>query len=185
VARDVILAAAEDVFDDQGLDAGMEAIAAQAGVAVGTLYNHFADRRALVEALLDARRTQLLARLETITVSGFEARLVAILTVLCDVDARHAKFRRALIESGLLHDEQRRRENRQKFQPVFDALFSLGAKEGLVRAATATLQRAQLLGLFRATFELALEHPEAMKFAQVPQAVTRAFLHGAVKRGRT
>jgi AcrR family transcriptional regulator len=43
-AARAILAAAEEVFATDGLQARMERIAEQAGVAVGTLYNHFEDR---------------------------------------------------------------------------------------------------------------------------------------------
>jgi len=50
-ANRAILTAAEEVFSEEGLGARMEQIAARAGVAVGTLYNHFQDRGALVNAL--------------------------------------------------------------------------------------------------------------------------------------
>jgi AcrR family transcriptional regulator len=59
-----ILAAAEDVFASDGLSARMESIAAHAGVAVGTLYNHFEDRKALVAALVRSRREALVARID-------------------------------------------------------------------------------------------------------------------------
>lgn len=51
-----ILAAAEDAIGDVGLqEARIELIAARAGVSVGTIYNHFKDRTALVQALFDSR----------------------------------------------------------------------------------------------------------------------------------
>ena len=57
-----VLTAAEDVFADAGLHAGhMGEIAERAGVAVGTLYNHFADREALLAGLSDARYAEMLA----------------------------------------------------------------------------------------------------------------------------
>src|ERR1051326_4369570 len=60
-----IMAAAEEVFARHGLHAAhMDAIARQAGVAVGTLYNYFTDREALLGALLDARRKELVGRLD-------------------------------------------------------------------------------------------------------------------------
>src|SRR3954471_18358392 len=62
---ETVLAAAEEVFADQGLhSAHMGEIASRAGVAVGTLYNHFQDREALLAGLLDARRVELLARID-------------------------------------------------------------------------------------------------------------------------
>ena len=60
-----ILDSAEELFAEQGLaNAHMNDIAARAGVAVGTLYNHFKDRDALLAALLETRRAELLARMD-------------------------------------------------------------------------------------------------------------------------
>src|SRR5439155_24293704 len=53
-AHEAILDAAEEAFARHGMDAPMEAIASLAGVAVGTLYNHFDSRAALLEALMSA-----------------------------------------------------------------------------------------------------------------------------------
>jgi AcrR family transcriptional regulator len=43
-----LLAAAVDLFVDQGVDVPLETIARQAEVGIGTLYRHFADRDALI-----------------------------------------------------------------------------------------------------------------------------------------
>jgi AcrR family transcriptional regulator len=60
-----ILDAAEELFAEKGLaNAHMNDIASRVGVAVGTLYNHFKDRDALLAALLEARRGDLLARMD-------------------------------------------------------------------------------------------------------------------------
>ncbi|MER5521348.1 helix-turn-helix domain-containing protein [Streptomyces sp. NPDC002763] len=47
---DAILTSARKAFEAEGSDASLEDIAAQAGVAIGTLYRHFPTRAALVEA---------------------------------------------------------------------------------------------------------------------------------------
>ncbi|MEO3814004.1 TetR/AcrR family transcriptional regulator [Sphaerisporangium sp. B11E5] len=47
---DAILAAARKAFETDGAEASLENIAAQAGVAIGTLYRHFPTRACLVEA---------------------------------------------------------------------------------------------------------------------------------------
>ncbi|MFE2133196.1 TetR/AcrR family transcriptional regulator, partial [Streptomyces sp. NPDC059466] len=49
--RDAIVAAARTAFSEQGLNASLEGIARDAGVAIGTLYRHFPTRLALVETL--------------------------------------------------------------------------------------------------------------------------------------
>ncbi|HEU4611836.1 MAG TPA: helix-turn-helix domain-containing protein, partial [Kofleriaceae bacterium] len=55
-----ILEAAEDLIAAKGLQgAPLAQIAKRAGVAVGTLYNYFEDRDALIRALFDMRRSTL------------------------------------------------------------------------------------------------------------------------------
>ena len=51
-----ILAAARDVFAEQGYDASMEAIATRADVGVGTLYRRFPTKADLFKAVVDAAR---------------------------------------------------------------------------------------------------------------------------------
>jgi AcrR family transcriptional regulator len=48
--RELLVAAAREVFGSLGLDASLEEIARQAGVAIGTLYNRFPTRVSLIEA---------------------------------------------------------------------------------------------------------------------------------------
>jgi AcrR family transcriptional regulator len=49
--RDQLLAAARAAFTERGADASLEDIARRAGVGVGTLYRHFPNRQALIEAV--------------------------------------------------------------------------------------------------------------------------------------
>jgi AcrR family transcriptional regulator len=51
-----ILAAARDVFAEQGYDASMEAIAVRAEVGVGTLYRRFPNKADLLNAVVEAAR---------------------------------------------------------------------------------------------------------------------------------
>jgi AcrR family transcriptional regulator len=48
--RDKLLAAATEAFAEEGEDVALEAIAARAGVGIGTLYRHFPNRDALIVA---------------------------------------------------------------------------------------------------------------------------------------
>lgn len=59
--RERILLAADEAFRDQGTGASLEAIARQSGVAIGTLYGHFPNRRALCADLLRERHAALFA----------------------------------------------------------------------------------------------------------------------------
>ena len=49
--RELLLAAARDVFSVGGPDASLEAVARTAGVGIGTLYRHFPTREALFQAV--------------------------------------------------------------------------------------------------------------------------------------
>jgi AcrR family transcriptional regulator len=102
-----ILAAAEEVFGGSGLErARMESIAERAGVAVGTLYNHFQDREALVSALVQSRRRALLERVDRALAgaagSPFEEALGAFLGALFDHWAEHAGLLSALLQADAL-----------------------------------------------------------------------------------
>ncbi|MFI7385455.1 helix-turn-helix domain-containing protein [Streptomyces sp. NPDC049813] len=51
--RAALIAAAREVFAEQGLNAPLSAVARRAGVGQGSLYRHFADRVSLASAVLD------------------------------------------------------------------------------------------------------------------------------------
>src|SRR5262245_13233725 len=75
-----ILEAAEELIATNGLQAApLLQIATRAGVAVGTLYNYFADRDALISALFEMRRATLRPQLRAAVTAGvglaFEPRL--------------------------------------------------------------------------------------------------------------
>jgi AcrR family transcriptional regulator len=48
--RELLLQAAGELFAEQGTDVSLDAVAARAGVGIGTLYRNFPNRDALVEA---------------------------------------------------------------------------------------------------------------------------------------
>jgi AcrR family transcriptional regulator len=57
--REKLLRAASAVLGEAGLDAPLEDIARRAGVSIGTLYNHFPDRAALLGAILPGQLSPL------------------------------------------------------------------------------------------------------------------------------
>ncbi|WP_232664673.1 TetR/AcrR family transcriptional regulator [Pseudonocardia sp. TRM90224] len=57
--RDKLLVAAADAFAEHGLDTPLEDIARRAGVSIGTLYNHFPQRAALIGAIFPDRLSPL------------------------------------------------------------------------------------------------------------------------------
>ncbi len=63
--RDLIIAAAQAMFAEHGLDVPMKDIADRAGVGVGTLYRRFPDRESLIAATAHAHLAALARALET------------------------------------------------------------------------------------------------------------------------
>ena len=58
--RELLLAAAREVFGERGLDASLDDVAARAGVGVGTAYRHFANKYELARAILGVRIDQMI-----------------------------------------------------------------------------------------------------------------------------
>jgi AcrR family transcriptional regulator len=59
--RRLILDAAREAFADEGLHVSLDAIAARAGVGVGTVYRRFEDKEALIDALFEDRIAEVIA----------------------------------------------------------------------------------------------------------------------------
>lgn len=57
--RDRLTAAAASLFAERGVDVPLDEVARRAGVSIGTLYNHFPNRGALLDAVLPERLAEL------------------------------------------------------------------------------------------------------------------------------
>jgi AcrR family transcriptional regulator len=57
--RDRLTTAAAELFTERGVDVPLEEIARRAGVSIGTLYNHFPNRGALLDAVLPERLAEI------------------------------------------------------------------------------------------------------------------------------
>jgi AcrR family transcriptional regulator len=103
---DSILVAAERVVAASGIGgANMQALAKEAGVSVGTLYNYFGDRDGLLRALVVRHRRELSATIEAAAAAtqgaGFEAQACAFVQATVELfDARRG-FVRAALDSEL------------------------------------------------------------------------------------
>jgi AcrR family transcriptional regulator len=183
VTSAAILQAAEDVLLDQGLGAPMELIAARAGVAVGTLYNHFKDRKALVSSLLQKHREQLLAEVheaeERTTKLPVRGQLVAMLQAMV---TSWSKIYLVMKQSEQMPDAKRRGEIRARFARIFGSVLERGRKEGVLAADPEGLQPVLLQGLVQACFGLAADEPKRLSATHTADHVVDAFLHGAAGR---
>jgi AcrR family transcriptional regulator len=99
---DGILAAAADLCSGPGLDAlTTNAVAARAGVSIGSLYQYFPGKEALLAALIRAERANLLEAVERIVCSDDEHSLEKLVDDLIEVTVAHYLERPSL--SRTLH----------------------------------------------------------------------------------
>ena len=155
--RDAILDAAAALFAaDEASHVRMEDIAARAGIAVGTLYNYFEDRTALIGALLDARSERLCAALDTAVGTVAPADAEAF-------DASAATRRRSVLAQ--LHTRAGR-------------VLAHGVRLRVLRRAEPGLHAALLVGMVRGLVLHALDRRRSFP-AQGAAQVVRTFLRGA------
>jgi AcrR family transcriptional regulator len=200
LTRDAILESAANAFNLAGpAGARMEDIAAGAGIAVGTLYNYFHDRRALVAAVLQSRTQGLLDALDE-TTAGLAAsraldapqfgaglrRFVATLTGHCEANRA---LMLTVIDEGLHHGLDASAVNRQhtvatQLMARAGRLLGLGIEAGLLRRADASLYAAMLLGVVRSVTVTALVRGDA-GLAERSAAIVDVFLGGAADASST
>jgi AcrR family transcriptional regulator len=58
--RERLLSAAATVFTRDGIDAGIDVVAREAGIGMGTVYRRFPNKKALIDELVDALLTDLI-----------------------------------------------------------------------------------------------------------------------------
>jgi AcrR family transcriptional regulator len=175
-----ILAAAAEVFAAEGISAPMERIAARAGVAVGTLYNHFEDRAALVAALVGERRDALLSRVDASLAAargqGVEAQLRAFLGAVEEHARAHGALLGVLMRAGEGPGETRPpRTLLDELVKRVDAI--LARSRGELRADPARLFGSAFVGLSRAVLLRAIEG--GSEPGEAPAAIVDLFLRGA------
>jgi AcrR family transcriptional regulator len=144
--RAQILDAAEELIAARGVhSAALAQIAKRAGVAVGTLYNYFADRDALIRALFESRRAVLRPKLQAAASNAralpFEPRLRQFVRDLLTAFEENRRFVKVATET-----------EHMKIQPTTTASDLVTAIETIVDAGVAErvidANKAPLLKLF-------------------------------------
>ncbi|MFC9848809.1 TetR/AcrR family transcriptional regulator [Streptomyces sp. NPDC060223] len=132
--RDNILAAADRALREQGTGASLEGIARQAGVAIGTLYGHFPNRRALCAALLRERHAALFR------FGGELPERTSLLDALAEwmsaVTVHAAAYRglAALLMEGLDDKASELHEACERMAAITEALLTAAREAGAVRS---------------------------------------------------
>lgn len=192
-ARTEILEAAERVFVRDGLSgARIDAIAAEAGVSVGTIYNLFNDRGGVVEALIAWRHGEMFDTLDAVFAAAdsqpFPETLSALVTAMLAHFRARWDFLRVVKQAEFSPDGQAcghgPRKSREAFRDVHArhvALMQRGIDEGHLRDMPAEQAAAALVGLLRAAIEfpLLLDRPA---LEATPEQILDLFLNGAARR---
>lgn len=185
VTSDAILTATQDVVLAEGLEAPMEHIAARAGVAVGTLYNHFKDRKALVAALLDRHREQLKDDVRAAEQANLgkpmKEQLVAMLAAM---NVSWSKIYLVMKQGEKVPDAKTRATMRARFQEIFAGVLERGRKGGILSADPDGLQALVLQGLIQVFFATAADDPRKYPPGKVVERVVELFLYGTARRAR-
>ncbi|MFO0577940.1 MAG: TetR/AcrR family transcriptional regulator [Polyangia bacterium] len=184
-AAQQILGAAEQVFAERGVHAThMADIAARAGVAVGTLYNHFEDRDALLRALAEQRRVEILQQadecLAQIDGKPFRAQLRAFYTVLFAHFEQHWQFFMMFMsaESGSKVAQEHARAMQCELLQRYEILVERGRKQRAVRPKVAPLLPTLLLGMNRSLLMRRVLVPAEGPAAQHIDALLDFILNG-------
>lgn len=196
--RDAILDAAAAAFNRDGTAAvRMEDIAAGAGIAVGTLYNYFSDRRSLVAALLQSRAESLIQALDAVTPEapsaapprgGVAADLRRFVTTLVGHWGANRTLLTLLLEDVLQRGVDaeavdRRQAIATRILARAERLMARGIESGDLRSADAGTYAAMLLGMVRGVVTTALIRGDA-GFTDRADDIVEVFLQGAARQAR-
>ena len=184
--RDRILDAAEQVFVKRGL-AGtrMSDVAAEAGLATGTLYNYFANRDALLSSLLERRLDQLVAEVRAadaaVAGSPVRDRLVAVVRASFQHFEAHRALFTVLSGGGITGKHMRRcMDGQREYQAAFAEPLARAAAEGGLRAdVPVSVQADFLTGAVHGVVRGWARQEGALNLVDQAQAVVDLFLRGA------
>lgn len=150
--RGAILDAAEELIARHGLhDAALVQIARRAGVAVGTLYNYFTDRDALIRALFETRRASfrplLLAAIDARRDLAFEPRLRQFMRDLFEAFESHRSFLKVAIENE--HLQPSASTTPQDLAAGVQDIIAAGVREGAILDGNTDLLAFAITGIIK------------------------------------
>lgn len=179
-ASTVILEAAEEVAAERGIEAtSITAIAERAGVAIGTLYNYFPDRDALLAALFKLRRAELLPRIAAAIGAKqlpFEERLRAYVVGVAGAFEDYRTFCRVAMSV----DQSTIRIKGPKSAVVTVIAATLtDIIRPVAREASKDYAR-MMVGSIKSVFQARIETGEPLRPAA--ELIVETFLHGIARR---
>jgi len=130
--RELLIAAAREVFAQRGLEASLDDVAHHAGLGVGTAYRHFANKRELAAALIEQAVDQIVALAEhALTLDDPWQGMVGFLEGALAVQASDRGLREVLMG---LHDPEQLERIHERFSGLITELLARGRQQGVIRA---------------------------------------------------
>lgn len=181
--RAAILDAAEELIAAKGLHgAGLAQIAKKAGVAVGTLYNYFEDRDAMVRALFETRRAALRPKVLAALAAGaglpFEPRLRTFMRQLFGVFEEHRRYIKVVFEAEHLKPTG----SHVDLIAAIDEIVAAGLAEGVIAKASAEPLSITLSGALRTV--LVRKSQSGDSFVDAADPIVTLLVDGARKRAK-
>jgi AcrR family transcriptional regulator len=131
--RQRILAAAGEIFAEQGLGVTLDAVAERACVGVGTVYRRFPDKEALIDALFEERIDEVVAIAEEACAmdDAWEA-LVHFFDRAVSLHGHDRALKELVFSSA--HGRDRVGRARDKLKPIVGRLVARAQASGALRA---------------------------------------------------
>ncbi len=190
--RDAILEAARSTIAEDGVEAAsLQAVARRAWIAVGTIYNHFEDRRDLFRALFDAHRTEILAAVDASLKEHAREpatdQLVAFACAVLEYHDRRRDFFRVAIATESLR-MQMMLDKSGRFRPVIPLLeeraqkiVQRGVRDKLLRADDGGFLAPAFVSMLRAALHSRIAERQRGLHEEATHIVG-LFMHGAARR---
>jgi AcrR family transcriptional regulator len=170
--RQAILDAAEQVFASQGIrNARIQDIAKLAGMSVGTVYNHFAQKEDIILALISDQEGQFRAAFEpkpedpTDFEGAWRTRNRRVMQLVCE----HRQFFAFALYEGIFESDLVRADSvfsargdgvRMQFNSLVEDLLEQGMREGLVERQDPVRLKHFYAGAIRSVLMATVKNPD-------------------------
>jgi AcrR family transcriptional regulator len=145
-----ILEAAEAVFAEQGASAATDAVAARAGVAIGTVFRHFPTKPDLLKAVVMNLLDRLVAKADAMVHDPDVHALFEFCSLVMSAGAAHRAVFNRLAETGV---QVRVADALERLRPSVEVLLDRARDGG---AARADLEADELIPLLAALCQEAI-----------------------------
>lgn len=143
---DKLVEAAQELFHVEGIEVALDKVAAEAGVGIGTLYRHFPNRTALVEATFRTYSAQIVddgwRRLES---ESPDAALAGLFAAYMSTAGTKRGMKEAIL-AAVGDDAEVFDETRSRSRELTAAILEAGRRQGVFRDDVEPDDVSRLLG---------------------------------------